>query len=133
MTDPQDQPRLTDDPNIGRVLLTEDQLRIALLEQTKDLAARVKTADSTRSSRVVTTNSSGMTIASARPIVSTGSPWVFSSNHTCARQYAGVNGTSGWPHLSTSPPPRGRRRRPTLPIGSRRGASIITGAAGAGR
>ncbi len=33
----------------------------------------------------LTANSSGFTIASATPIVSTGSPLDLSSNHTCAR------------------------------------------------
>ena len=33
----------------------------------------------------LTANSSGITIASATPIASTGSPLDFSSNHTCAR------------------------------------------------
>src|SRR5688572_27468580 len=49
------------------------------------VAGWVMNLESTRSSWVVATNTSGITMASATPSVSTGNPLDLRSNHTCAR------------------------------------------------
>src|SRR5687767_5445462 len=52
---------------------------------TNRVAGWVMNLESTRSSCVVATNTSGITMASPTPSVSTGSPLDLRSNHTCAR------------------------------------------------